>query len=137
VSSISALRRHVSDAVSGHSDITNLSFRDQWQILILNLLSKLEDNKSNASYVLVVDALDECDDDRDIGIVLELLADARALKVAQLRVFLTSRPKGPIRYGISKTPNIGRKDFILHNITQSIVDHDISMFLEHKLEIVA
>lgn len=89
-SGVSAVRQHVSNAVSEHSDITSLSFRDQWQMLVLTPLSKLEDNNRNTSYILVVDALDECDDDRNIGIILQLLADARALKAAQLRVLLTS-----------------------------------------------
>jgi hypothetical protein len=136
-SSVSAVRQHIYSAISEHSDISSLSFRDQWQMLVLTPLSKLEDNNRNTSYVLVVDALDECDDNRNIGLILQLLADGRALKAAKLRVFLTSRPEVPIRYGFSKIPDAGHKDFILHNISRLIVDQDISVFLKYNLEIVA
>jgi hypothetical protein len=58
------------------------------------------------------------------------------LKAAQLRVFLTSRPEVPIRYGFSKIPDAGHKDFILHNVSPSIVDHDIRIFLEYDLRLI-
>lgn len=136
-SSVRALRRYIIDAVSGHSDITSLSLRDQWQMLILTPLSKMEANGHRPPYILVVDALDECDDDRDIGMILQLLAKARALKAAHLRVFLTSRPEVRIRHGISEIPNADHEDFILHDISRSIVDHDISVFLENNLNVIA
>ncbi|KAH9203039.1 hypothetical protein DL95DRAFT_399713, partial [Leptodontidium sp. 2 PMI_412] len=49
------------------------------------------------SYLLVIDALDECEDGKDVGIILQLLAEARSL---QLRVFLTSRPEILMRYSM-------------------------------------
>ncbi|KAL9615672.1 MAG: hypothetical protein Q9160_009345, partial [Pyrenula sp. 1 TL-2023] len=87
--------------------------------------------------ILVVDALDECNDDRDIGMILQLLAKARTLKAAQLRVFLTSRPEVRIRHGVSEMLNADHEDFILHDISRSIVDHDISIFLENNLNVIA
>jgi energy-coupling factor transporter ATP-binding protein EcfA2 len=39
-SSVSAVRQHVSNTVSEYSDITSLSFRDQWQMLILTRLPR-------------------------------------------------------------------------------------------------
>jgi hypothetical protein len=57
-SNVRALRRHISDALSEHSDITSLALRDQWQTLVLGPLSKLEGDGHQIPYVLVVDALD-------------------------------------------------------------------------------
>jgi hypothetical protein len=136
-SNVRALRPSIYDAVSEHSDITSLSLRDQWQMLVVNPLSKLEGNGQYASYVLIVDALDECDDDESIGMIFQLLSDARALKASHLRVFLTSRSENPIRHGFSKIPDNEHKDFILHNISRSIVDDDISAFLRHSLRVIA
>lgn len=135
--SVPALRQHISDAVSEHRGITALSLRDQWQVLVLSTLSKLQSNNHHTSYVLVIDALDECDGDRDIGMILQLLADAQALMAAHLRIFLTSRPEVPIRYGLSRIPDSEHKDVILHDISRSIVDHDISVFLEQSLKVIA
>lgn len=45
--------------------------------------------------VIVIDALDECDPDDDIRVVLQLLPQVR--QALGLRIFLTSRPELPIR----------------------------------------
>ncbi len=51
--------------------------------------------------VIVVDALDECDNENDIKAILALMPlGARALGSCCLRVLLTSRPETPVRYGI-------------------------------------
>jgi hypothetical protein len=77
--SVPTLRRYICEAVTERSDITNQSLRDQWHQLILRPLSKLDDNGNGcySSYVLIIDALDECDDDNNVRII-------------------TSRPKIPI-----------------------------------------
>ena len=74
------------------SAIASQSLRDQWQQLVLRPLSKINGNGYQSVYILVVDALDECDD-HNIRIVLHLLAEARALETVRLRIFLTSRPE--------------------------------------------
>jgi hypothetical protein len=82
--------------------------------------------------VLVVDALDECDNKDHIRIILQLLAEARLLKI-RLRVLITSRPEVPIRYSFCQIPYAEHHDFILHNIEAAIVDHDIFTFLHHEM----
>ena len=56
---IPSLQKQICDAIVERSDIANLSLLDQWRQLVLGPLSRLE--KSHQSYVLVVDALDECE----------------------------------------------------------------------------
>jgi hypothetical protein len=135
-SSIPALRQYISLAVTEHSDMTSRSLRDQWQLLILGPLSKLDDNGRRASYILVVDALDECEDSNNIKIILQLLATARSLNTVQLRVFLTSRPEVSIRDGFNQMSKIDYHEFMLHRISPSIIDHDISIFLEYNLRLI-
>jgi hypothetical protein len=89
-----------------------------------------------ACLTLIVDALDECDSEDDIRIILQLLAEVRTLKTVRLRAFLTSRPEIPIRHRFYHIPEAERKDFVLHNIAPEIVDHDISIFVEHNLEVI-
>jgi hypothetical protein len=83
--------------------------------------------------VLIVDALDECDKEEHIWIILQLLAEARTLKTVRLQVFLTSRPEIPIRQGMYRIPQSEHQDFVLQNIPSEIINHDISLFLEHNL----
>ena len=132
---IPTLRRYICEAIAEYSDIASQSLRDQWRKLILRPLSKLDGN-GYQSYVLVVDALDECDNDNNIRIILQLLAEARSLKTVRLRIFLTSRPEIPIRYGICQIPDSEHEDFVLHNISPSIIDHDIYVFLEYNLRLI-
>jgi NACHT domain len=135
-SSIPTLRRYISDAVTKHSNIASQSLRDQWQLLVIGPLSKLDSNCYYASYILIVDALDECNDDNNIRIILQLLAEVRSLKAVRVRVFLTSRPEAPIRYSFYRVPKTQYHDFVLHNISPSIIDYDISIFLEHNFRLI-
>jgi hypothetical protein len=42
----------------------------------------------------------------------------------------------PIRYGFYQMPETKHRDFILHNISPPIVDHDIRIFLEYNLRVI-
>jgi hypothetical protein len=68
--------------------------------------------------------------------IIQLLAEARSLRRVRLRIFLTSRPEIPIRYGLSQIPDTEYQDFILHRISPAIVDHDISLYLEYSLGLI-
>jgi hypothetical protein len=135
-SSVPSLDQYVCDAIKERRDIASQSLHDQWQQLILRPLSRLSGNGGQFSYMLVVDALDECDNNDDIKPIVHILAKARSLTSDQLRVFLTSRPEIPIRYRFGQLPYAEHMDFVLHNISQSIIDHDISIFLEYNLKLV-
>jgi hypothetical protein len=133
---IPSLRPCINDTFSDCTDIESRSFRDQWRELILFTLLKLGSGSSLFPYVLVIDALDECDKVEHIRMILELLAETRTLKPARLRVFLTSRSEISIHRCFLQIPNTEYHSFVLHNISPSIVNHDISLFLEHELGII-
>ena len=133
---IPILRRDICDAITDHGNIANLSLEDQWHHLVLKPLSKLDGDSCSPSYILVIDALDECDNDKNIRIILQLLAEARSLKKVRLRVFLTSRPEVPIRFGFYQLPDNERYDIRLHEISPSIVNQDIFVFLEHCFKVI-
>ena len=133
--SVSGARQHINDAIAERSDVASQSLRDQRQHLVLCPLSKLHKSES---YIVVVDALDECDSDNDIRLIVQLLAEVRSLLTGvRLRVFLTSRPEVPIRHGFGQIGDTEHKDVVLHDITPSIVNHDIATYLEHSLRIIA
>jgi archaellum biogenesis ATPase FlaH len=91
---------------------------------------------SPSSYVVVIDALDKCSNSNNIKTILRLLAEARDLKRMRLRVLLTSQPEIPIHHSFSRILVTEHRDFVLHNISPSIVDHDIFTFLEYKLGVI-
>ncbi|ORY18351.1 hypothetical protein BCR34DRAFT_660327 [Clohesyomyces aquaticus] len=123
-----ALREHVCAAVAERGDVASQSLRDQWQHLVLCPLSNLHELDP---YVVVVDALDECDNDNDVVVIVRLLAETQSLERVRLRVFLTSRPEVPIRRGFGQVTDAEHRDFVLHDILLLIVDQDISTFFEH------
>ena len=87
--------------------------------------------------VLVIDALDECDGDDEVRIVVELLAEAQALSAPKVRIFLTSRPEVAIRHGFYDVPDTSHQCFVLHHIASSVVDSDIELFLKHNFAMTA
>jgi len=99
---VPSLQTHICDAVRERSDIANLSLLDQWRELVTRPLKLVKSDKpsSLSSYLLIIDALDECDNEGHVRTILQLLAEVRSLSTVRLRVFLTSRPEVPIRYGI-------------------------------------
>jgi hypothetical protein len=134
--SSASLKRYICDAITDQSDIASKSLRDQWRQLILRPLSKLNGNFRHSPLLLIVDALDECEGDNDVSVIMQIFAEARSLKTVLLRIFITSRPERLIRLGFYQLLDTEYQDFILHNISTSTVDHDISIFLEHSFTII-
>jgi hypothetical protein len=134
---VPTLSRHIRKAITEHGDIASQSLYDQWRQLILGPLSKVEGRSRQSSYVLVIDALDECNNENDIRVILRLLAEAGSLRTAQLRVLLTSRPEIPIRHGILQLLDSEHHDFVLHHMSPMIIDHEIATFLGFSLKVIA
>ncbi|KAL7802847.1 putative wd40 protein [Trichoderma afarasin] len=114
-------------------DIGNKSLLTQFEKLILQPLSSLHSTSSELPLMtIVIDALDECEDDKDIRAIIQLLPQVQATKCIQLRVFITSRPELPIRLGF-KDVEEDYQDLILHHVPRADIEHDISLFINHKL----
>jgi len=79
--------------------------------------------------VLVVDALDECEEN-DAETILSLFAH-KAPQIGRLRIFITARPERHIRSIFTHYHN--HNQFHLHDIDQSIVEADIRAYLEFRL----
>jgi len=134
VTTLPALKPYLYETMKAIPDIFQRGLCDQWKYLILQPLSNLKVSSQQQVFVLVIDALDECEGDDDIKLILRLLAEAK--KEAQLRVFVTSRPETPIRFGFHRITQEAHQDFVLHNISPPVIQHDISIFLHHELQII-
>ena len=142
---VPALRRHVCKAIRDNPDISQRSRSEQWKVLIFQPLLHLgqellhlgQESSSLPRIILVIDALDECEDEQDARLILRLFSQARDLNAqgVRMRIFITSRPETPIRLGFrNDIPASGYQDFILHHISQPTIEHDITVFLYHELE---
>ncbi len=126
-------RPHIRRAIENNSTILSQTLMDQWSRLILKPLEELNVTDPYQPYVMIIDALDECEDERDIDIILHILAEVRLLMKVRLRALITSRPAVPIRHVFYKTSETEHRNFILHNIEAVIVDHDIFICLDYEL----
>jgi len=121
-------------AILNNPNITKQGLRDQWEHLIRRPLSQVNDLPSEL--ILVIDALDECDGEEDIRLILHLLAQANSPGSVRLKIFATSRPETPIQLGFADISNDAHRDFALHAIHNAVVDHDISVLLQHEFKII-
>ena len=129
VDKIPSLKPQVCKAIAKDLRISAKGPHDQWEQLILRPLQQLPTDSPNTRFVLVIDALDECGEDRDARLILRLLSEIGTISSIQLRVFITSRPERNIGFGFHSLPQSTHHCFILHEIPAQIVDNDIRLFL--------
>ncbi|KAI9766575.1 MAG: hypothetical protein M1839_004873 [Geoglossum umbratile] len=131
-----ALKPYVCKAMAENLNISQQGLGEQWKHLIFQPLSNLQRaSLQSQTFVVVVDALDECDGENDVQLILRLLSQTKSLKIVRLRVFITSRPETPIRFGFLDIPKAIHRDFLLHDVSAPIIERDISIFFYCELEI--
>jgi hypothetical protein len=123
----------VLSAIKTDPRITSKFLRDQFHQLLYQPLLKLQPDQST-TIVIVIDALDECDGDDDIKLILHLLFRLQEIQSVRLRVVLTSRPELPIRLGFMKEDKY--QDLVLHELPAPVIEHDVRVFLEYKLSAI-
>ncbi|EWZ77345.1 hypothetical protein FOWG_18235 [Fusarium oxysporum f. sp. lycopersici MN25] len=123
----------IKNAVDADPAIVDKAVREQFEKLVREPLSKAAATPSSRpSVVIVVDALDECESDADIKLLLELFSNVHLAGSLRVRVLITSRPELPVRLSFSSIDGTYR-DLILHKIPQSVIEQDIAIFLRHEL----
>jgi hypothetical protein len=120
-------------AIKTDPNIASKFLGEQFDKLLYQPLVKLRLEKST-TIVTVIDALDECEGEDDMRLILRLLFRLQEIKSVHLRVFLTSRPEFPIRLGFKKEEN--HQDLILHELPAPVIENDIRVFLKYKLSII-
>ncbi|SMQ53070.1 unnamed protein product [Zymoseptoria tritici ST99CH_3D7] len=134
---IGSTKRHICDAIKEHKDITRQSFRDQWEKLIVNPLkqSNTEARSSRPSTItLVLDALDECDHERDVAAILNVFASSKMAVDIGLRILITARPSTTtIRGGIRNIPESNRRGFKLQDVSPKVINRDLTLFFKTTL----
>ncbi|KAL3485127.1 hypothetical protein BJX62DRAFT_243243 [Aspergillus germanicus] len=134
---ILALQSFICEATESCVDIGAQSLTDQWRQLVVRPLSVLTDRSGLLPFIVVIDALDECDDDRNIRIIIQLLAQGQLASCGHLKVLITSRPTIPIEHELSRIPQESRCCLVLHHLPSEALHQDITMYLEHELLTIA
>ncbi|KAB8213051.1 WD domain protein [Aspergillus novoparasiticus] len=123
----------VLNAVKNDPNISSKFLSEQFDKLLYQPLLNLCPYQST-TIVIVIDALDECEGEDNMRLILQLLFRLQEIKSVHLRVFLTSRPEFPIRFGFQGNEN--HQDLILHKLPLPVIENDIRAFLKYKLSII-
>ncbi|KAI1306571.1 vegetative incompatibility protein HET-E-1 [Xylaria venustula] len=124
---------HIQNTVDADPNIVRKAMREQFEKFILDPLSRISgDDYQNCLYVIIVDALDECESEEDVKLLIKLLSHSKTLRSPRLRIFLTSRPELPIRLGFEAVDG-EYQDLVLHEIAEPVIEHDIAVYFKHKL----
>jgi len=124
---------YIKNAIESDSGVIGKAMREQFEKLVFEpLLKTILDTSQASGLVIVVDTLNEYKRDNDVKLIINLFSRVKSLAPLRLRIFVTSRPKLPIRLGFSAIRS-KFQNLILHEIPEPILKHNISAYLEHKL----
>ncbi|KAF8752544.1 WD40 repeat-like protein [Rhizoctonia solani] len=112
------------------TEIKSQSIDSQCQRLIKDPLSTAENFKTKG-LVVVIDALDECNNANRVRTILDVLF--RITPDLPLKFFITSRPEPDIRHRIEAQSDLNRSMCVLHEIEKSMVEADIELYLREEL----
>jgi hypothetical protein len=128
-----SLVRHVRSAIEADPDIGKKFLEAQFRELILKPLRELDGDPHTTpqTFVVVVDALDECDPEEHATRIIGQLPQ-KPLSSVRLKFFVTSRPEFPIRREFDKIKGTF-KDLALHNVDQFTIKHDMLTYITSML----
>ncbi|KAB5589876.1 hypothetical protein CTheo_6677 [Ceratobasidium theobromae] len=114
-------------------DIGTRNIVKQFERLLKEPLLKVKDAIPENT-VVVIDALDECDDRHAVRLVLDLIF--RHVSNLPLKFFVTSRPEPEIYSKMATQTTTSRTILHLHEIEKSLVQADIELYLKEELSTV-
>lgn len=133
--SIPALQPSISQAVGHDLLISQKALATQFKELILRPIQGVSANSTSTNLIIIViDALDECKSEDDIGTILALFNHWRDLNPISLRLFITSRPDLPIRIGFEEMSVELYRTEALHDVPAAEIKHDLNLFLQYQFE---
>ncbi|PHH53569.1 Vegetative incompatibility protein HET-E-1 [Ceratocystis fimbriata CBS 114723] len=126
---------HIKSAIEEEPNIFTKSSSVQFDSLIKQPLEKISLHSQQPPLLFVIDALDECDLDEDVRLVVKLFSSCTNEMRAKMKVLITSRPDLPIRLGFSDVEG-SYQDVVLHEIPSSIINRDLRTFLEYRINMI-
>ena len=133
VQKIPGLDTKVAEAITSDPSIFDKSMGEQFDKLIFQPLRTVNITTSSClTFVVVVDALDECEKERDIKVILKLWSQLSQISTVCIKLFLTSRPDLPVQLGFRNMSVDVYQDLILHDIPRTTIQDDISAFLKDE-----
>ncbi|KAL4995521.1 hypothetical protein BDV10DRAFT_202893 [Aspergillus recurvatus] len=118
----------IQKAIEDDPAISAKSLREQFDKLLLQPLLAMDRPQAATPTVIVIDALDECEREEDVELILELLP--KVPKV--IRFFVTARPDPAIRFGFDQFDESDYQNTILQEMDDDVIKHDITLYLREE-----
>lgn len=129
-----SLKQQICKVIAEQSDITQQSLRSQWKKLILQPIKEYSEHSK--PLVLIIDALDECDYQEHIELLIKLLGQLQTLSSNRLRIFITSRPETNISSGFQTISQATERFILNRDIADYITKDDVRIFFRHEFEYI-
>ena len=127
---IDGMKAHIAEFLNNELSGYDKSMQRQFEDLIAAPLRKSNYQSSHSSFIIVVDALDECRE-TDLKHVVELLAQCELFGIRSL---ITSRPDAPVKKAFAGLEHTQYRQVILRDHTRDTIHHDIALFLEGQFQ---
>ncbi|CUA77878.1 putative WD repeat-containing protein sll0163 [Synechocystis sp, PCC 6803 substr. Kazusa] [Rhizoctonia solani] len=127
-------QRRLCEILASDPDIHTKNISKQFEWLLKEPLASVKEAIPD-NLVVVIDALDECDDLNGVELLLNMIF--KHIHELPLKFFVTSRPKPDIYHEIfPQSPN-ARAVFHLHDIESLLVRADIETYIKAELDFVS
>lgn len=129
---IPGLGATVAEVIAQDPLIFDKALGEQFDKLIYQPLRQVDTVANGCStFIVVVDALDECENERDIKAIIDLWSRLVRFTTVRLKLFLTSRPDLPVQLGFKTISAAIHQDIVLQDaVPQTTIQHDILVFLK-------
>ncbi|KAK6524236.1 hypothetical protein TWF694_005891 [Orbilia ellipsospora] len=120
----------ISQTIDKESDISREILTNQFEGLILQSLLSIKPLKR---VLLVIDALDECENENEVNVIIRLLWQLKDIPNQPVRVLFTGRPENFVDRGFENRDVDGfyRKEY-LHEIPEGNIHNDIYIYVQNE-----
>ena len=113
---VPGLDNFVAKAITQDPLIFDKALGEQFDKLIYQPFHQMDLIRNDSpTFIVVVDALDECEKERDVKAIINLWPRLAHLTTIRLKLFLTSRPELPIQLGFRNISAAVHQDMILQD----------------------
>ncbi|KAF2153817.1 WD40 repeat-like protein [Myriangium duriaei CBS 260.36] len=129
---IPGLSQLVQTALEANPLLCEKTLQEQFEKLLDQPLAKLKKERRGLPHgiVIMIDALDECDREEHVRMILRLLSRIDA------RIFVTSRPELPIQLGFKLLNDDLHRDVILEEISSTTIKEDLTVYITHHFSAI-
>ena len=129
---IPGLDAFVAEVVTQDPLIFDKALGEQFDKLIYQPLRQVKLVANGPStFIVVVDALDECEKEKDVKVIIDLWSRLAHLTTVRLKLLLTSRPELPIQLGFREISTAIYQDMVLQDaVPHTTIQRDILIFLK-------